>query len=131
MGFITLGAAAAILLLAGTALSIAGRSARGLRSFVGSEVRVLARGAPLPASQGQPFRVESVMALGAGLNIHLRIEGETKRTLLKVAQPREVRITEGRLEIGGAAYVQWAGQRLKPAEADAAPALVIEQVRTH
>ncbi|MGZ5475857.1 MAG: hypothetical protein ACXW29_05390, partial [Thermoanaerobaculia bacterium] len=87
-------------------------------------VRVEAWGMPLPASSEAIFEIDSVAAFGAGLLIHLRPgSGGRRRSLLKVAQPRSASVGEGRIEIGEAAYVSWAGTKIKRATGTNVPAL--------
>jgi len=109
--------------LAGTALSTASLIARSLQSFVGKPVRAEVWGRPLPNSGGEAFDVVSISAFGAGLLIRLRPSAGGRRSLLKVAQPKSARVEMGRIEIGDAAYVSWAGTKLQPARK--APATVL------
>jgi hypothetical protein len=113
--------------LVGSAFSVAGRTARSLQFLRGGQVRVLAWGLPLPASDG-PFYVESIASLGVGLLIRLQAAPGAKRTLLKIAQPRDVVVSVERVTIGRAAYVQWSGRRLKRVTGDPLPALALEPV---
>ena len=104
----------ACLLVGATALSQAGRIATSFRPFLKQSVRVQVWGAPLPATNGSPFEVDSIRALGAGLLIHLRRDSDGQRTLLKVAQPGPPTFGDGRMEIGAARYVSWGGKRIQP-----------------
>ena len=114
--------------LVASAFSIAGRAARDLQGFRGRRARVLARGLPLPGSEG-PLFIESVASLGVGLLIRLQAEpGAPRSILLKIAQPRDVLISPDRLTIDGAAYVQWGGRRIKRVDGDSSAALVLEPV---
>src|SRR5206468_3930322 len=103
-----------LLFLGATAFSRAGQIAAALRPFVKKPVRVEVWGMPLPGSGETLFEIDSVSALGAGLLIHLRAASGGPRTLLKVAQPGSAAIDEGRIEIGEARYVSWAGRKIKP-----------------
>ncbi|MGZ8829248.1 MAG: hypothetical protein ACXW2Q_02605, partial [Thermoanaerobaculia bacterium] len=104
--------------------SHANRLAGSLRPFLKKSVRVEAWGMPLPASSEAIFEIDSVAAFGAGLLIHLRPgSGGRRRSLLKVAQPRSASVSEGRIEIGEAAYVSWAGTKIKRATGTNVPAL--------
>jgi hypothetical protein len=123
--FASIGLAAVFLLLGGTAFSNATQIARSLRPFVKASVRVEVWSAPLPASSGAVFEIDSVSAFGAGLLIYLRATPGGPRSLLKVAQPGSARLEEDRIEIGEASYVSWAGTKLKPALDSTAPALVL------
>lgn len=111
--------------LAGTGFSKANQIAISLRPFVKKPIRVEVWGMPLPASGEAILEVDSVKAFGAALLIHLRATSGGPRTLLKVAQPKSSRLEEGRIEIGEAAYVSWAGTKLKPAVGTNMPALVL------
>ncbi|MDQ2979516.1 MAG: hypothetical protein M3R62_09855 [Acidobacteriota bacterium] len=113
------------LFLAGTVFSKASRIANSLRPFVQKPVRVEVWGLPLPASGEALFEVDSIAAFGAGLLIHLRATSGGPRSLLKVAQPGSARLEDGRIEIGEAAYVSWAGTKLKPGVGGRVPAVVL------
>jgi len=115
----------AALFLVSSTLSIAGRTARSLQPFLDARVRVLVWGVPLPASDGL-FYVESIAALGVGLLIKLQLAPGAPGILLKIAQPRDVLLSE-RVAIGGAAYIQWSGRRLAPSASHPSPALVLER----
>ena len=115
------------LFLVGSALSVAGRTARSLQIFRGTQVRVAAWGVPLPATDG-PLYVDSIGSLGVGLLIRLQAAPGAKRILLKIAQPRDVLVAGDRLTIGRAAYVQWSSHRLERAKSALGPALVVESV---
>ena len=71
------------------------------------------------------FEIDSVAAFGAGLLIHVRAAAGGPRILLKVAQPHAAIVREDRVEIGNAAYVSWAGGRLKRNVDPHVPALVL------
>ena len=111
--------------LAGTFLSNATQIARSMRPFVKQLVRVEVWGQPLPDSGAAAFEIDSISAFGAGLLIHLRAASGGPRSFLKVAQPRPATLEEGRIEIREAAYVSWAGKKLKSAVGKSMPALVI------
>ncbi len=119
------GVAVVFFFLAGTAFSKATQIASALRRFVKESVRVEVWGAALPPSSGAIFEIDSVAAFGAGLLIHLRATPGGPRSLLKVAQPGSAKLEEGRIEIGEAAYVSWAGTKLRPAVGTTMPALVV------
>lgn len=121
--FLGVGVAVVCFLIAGTVFSKAYQLANSLRPFVKKFVRVEVWGIPLPASSEAIFEIDSVSAFGAGLLIHLRATSGGPRSLLKVAQPKSARLEEGRIEIGEAAYVSWAGTKLKPAVGTNMPAL--------
>jgi hypothetical protein len=55
--------------------------------------------------------------------IHLRPLPNGERTLLKVAQPQAPTLGVGSVEIAKAAYVQWAGSKIKKPVDGIAPAL--------
>jgi hypothetical protein len=110
--------------LASSLLGKAGRLAAALQPLVGSTVRVEVWGTPFPAASAT-FDVDSITGFGAGLLIHLQPASGGRGSVLKVAQPRSERLEGDRIEIGAAAYVQWAGTRLKPPAGTSAPALVI------
>ena len=80
---------------------------------------------PLPASGEPIFEIDSISAFGAGLLIHLRAASGGPRSLLKIAQPGSARLEGDRLEIGQAAYVSFAGTKLRPAAGKTEPALVL------
>ena len=111
--------------LAGTTFSRASQIARSLRPFVKESVRVEVWGVPLPASGESVFEIDSISAIGAGLLIQLRATSGGRRSLLKVAQPGSARLEEGRIEIGEARYVSWAGKKLRPAVGKKLSALVL------
>jgi hypothetical protein len=112
--------------LAGTTLSKATQIAHALRPlFLKKQVRVEVWGMPLPAPSEASLELDSIKAFGAGLLFHLRAGPGAPRTLLKVAQPGTMRLEGGRIEIDTAAYVSWAGTRLKPAPGAKMPALVL------
>lgn len=101
-------------LVAATALSKAGQLATSLRPLVKRSVLVHVWGLPLPATNDAPFRIESISALSAGLRVHLRPVSGGPRSFLKVAQPRSARVDDSGVEIRDAAYVSWAGTKIKP-----------------
>jgi|GEM_PF-4001743 len=113
---------------AGTLFGSAGRIARSLRPFIGRTVRVEVWGTPLPGSEGNVFEIDSVLAAGVGLLIHLCPASGGPRTLLKVAQPTSARWDADDLEIGGAGYVSWAGRKLKPIDGAHRSAVVLSIV---
>jgi hypothetical protein len=128
---VSAGVGLACFLLSASAFSIAGQTAGKMQPFRGRLATVDVWGAPLPDQQSNVFRIDSIAGLGAGLLIHLSAGPGGSRTLLKIAQPSEAQVTTGsRLEIGKAAYVQWAGRRIKRAPGVEAPALVLELVQT-
>jgi hypothetical protein len=59
-----------LMYLGGSILGRTGRFARSLQPFVNKIVRVEVWNAPLPASGGASFRVDSVTLLGVGLWIY-------------------------------------------------------------
>ena len=120
---LTVGVAFACFLIAGSVFSNANRLAGSLRPFLKKSVRVEAWGMALPASNEAIFEIDSVSAFGAGLLIYLRPGSGGRRSLLKVAQPRSASVSEGRIEIGEAAYVSWAGKKIKRAAGTNVPAL--------
>ena len=107
--------------IAGTALSKATRFKKLLRPFVKRNVSVEVWGAPVPDSSRPLFEIDSISAFGAGLLIHLRASNGGPRVLLKVAQPVSASVHDDRIEISDAAYVSFAGTRLR--RAITAPAL--------
>ena len=119
------GAAVIFLFLASTVFSRASRIAASLTPLVKKSVRVEIWGLPLPAPGEVMFEIDAVSAFGVGLLIHLRAIPGGPRSLLKVAQPGPAKLEEGRIEIGEAAYVSWAGTRLKRAVGNMAPAVVL------
>jgi hypothetical protein len=123
--FVAIVVGLACFLLGATALSQAGQLVPFLRPFVKRSVRVQVWGAPLPASGGSTFDVDSVMALSAGLLIHLRPSSGGPRTLLKVAQPGSVRLGDGQVEVGEARYVSWGGTKVTPVVGHPALAVLI------
>src|SRR5262249_54493978 len=103
-----------LLLAVATSLSQAGRLAASLQGLKGRAIDAVVWGTPVRGAGAAGLRVESVGAVGAGLLIYvLDVEA---RTLLKVAQPRSWLVEDGRVVIGDASYVQWAGKRLARAE---------------
>lgn len=114
-----------LLLPVATSLSQAGRLAVALQGLRRRAISAVVWGIPISGPQAAELRVESIGAVGAGLLIYLA-DVEEAKTLLKVAQPRSWRVEDGRVIIGGAAYVQWAGKRL--ARAEGFPAVAITSV---
>ncbi|HEX3529062.1 MAG TPA: hypothetical protein VH988_18550 [Thermoanaerobaculia bacterium] len=114
-----------LLLPVATSLSQAGRLAASLQGLKRRAINVVVWGVPIRGPKGAELRVESVGAVGAGLLIYL-MDAEEAKTLLKVAQPRSWLVEEGRVVIGKAAYVQWAGKRL--AQVEGVPAVAIISV---
>lgn len=109
----------------GSILGRTGRFARSLQPFVNNIVRVEVWNAPLPASNGASFRVDSVTLLGVGLWIYMRSNPSGPRTKLKIAQPTELRLRVGHVEIDFAGYVQWASARVKSPRGKRAPGTII------
>lgn len=104
--------------LAGKAFGIA----RSLRPLLGQPIRVEVWGAPL--GMGAPaFQIDRISAFGAGLLIHLHAVAGGPGALLKVAQPGAAGFTNEAASIQTAAYVSYAGQRIRPVAG--APALVL------
>ena len=116
-------------LLAASVLSKAGQLAGALQPFVRRAVRVEVWGMPLPAAGEAGFQVESIRSLGAGLLVFLRPRPRGPQTLLKVAQPGSEKLEGNRAEIRDAAYVSWAGAKIKPAAGETKPALRLEEWR--
>jgi len=102
------------------------RLTESLRAFVGRRASVRVWGEPLSPGRDGVFEVASVKALGAGLHLYLRGKSPAAPTHLKVAQPRDVAIAPTEVVIGKAAYVQWAGRKLKPAPGAKALVIVLE-----
>jgi len=119
-GFALLG-----LFFAATFLGRAGRIAVALRPVVGRTVRVQVWGAPLPGSGELLFDASAIIALGAGLLLHLQPESGEAGAILKVAQPGAENLGDERIEIGTAAYVQWAGRKVERPPGSIAPALAL------
>jgi len=120
-----IGVAVACLFLAGTSLSTASQLANSLQSFVKRPARVEVWGVGLAPSADAVFEIESIFALGAGLLIYLRSTPEGPASQLKVAQPLSATVVDGRLEIGGAAYISWRGKKLARAVDKKTPALTL------
>lgn len=112
-----------LLLPVATSLSQAGRLAASLQGLERRAVNAIVWGVPIRGPEDAGLRVESIGAVGAGLLIYLTASDDAKR-LLKVAQPRSWRVSDGRVVIDEAAYVQWAGERL--ARTEGLPAVAIE-----
>jgi hypothetical protein len=108
-----------------TSLSQAGRLASSLQGLKRQAVDAVVWGVPIRGPRGTGLRVASVGSVGAGLLIYL-MNGEGAKILLKVAQPRSWLVEGGRVVIGDAAYVQWAGEKL--ARAEGCPAVAINSV---
>jgi hypothetical protein len=110
-GFIAIFAAVLCLFAVATSLSNAASISRSVRVFLHRPVEILAWDQPLPETADGPCRIESLRAFGAGLHLFIKCpDGCVKH--LKIAQPRAPRIDEHSLQIGQAAYVQWAGRKL-------------------
>jgi hypothetical protein len=125
MAFVWILAAAVLLFIAATFNSKATRISRSLRPFVKRSVRIEVWGNAIPDSSGPLFEIDSIAALGAGLLIHVRAASGGPRMLLKVAQPRTATVREDRVEIDDAAYVSFAGGRLKRSVDTRLPAVVL------
>ncbi len=110
--------------LGASLLGKAGRLSAALRPLVRRTVRVEVWGEPLPAAGGGLFDVESITGVGAGLYIQLAGPGDSGG-VLKIAQPGAESLGDERIEIGTAAYVQWARKRIERPAGTSAPALVI------
>jgi len=104
-------------------LSTARQLADSLQTFVKRPVHVEVWGVALPGSSDSVFEVESIFAIGAGLQIYLRSTPERPASQLKVAQPQRASVLDGRLEVGGAAYISWRGKNLPRAADKETPAL--------
>jgi hypothetical protein len=122
---IGIGVAVACLFLAGTMMSEASRLARSLQSFVKRSARVEVWGVALPPSADAVFEIDSIFAIGAGLQIYLRSTPGGPTTQLKVAQPRSATVVDGRLEVGDAAYISWGGKQLARSAEKKMPALTL------
>lgn len=124
--FAGIAAALAFLMLAATSLSQAGQISRSVKPFRHRSARVQAWGSPVPATGDSGVQIDSIMAFGAALLIHLRPSPHGRRTLLKVAQPGPARLEDGRLEIDRARYISWGGKKLTPVPGN--PALTIQNI---
>jgi hypothetical protein len=71
------------------------------------------------------YDVVKVAAPGDALELQLRLEPEGDQQTLEIARPRKVKVDQGRLEIGEAASVRWAGEEIKPQPGSKKPALVL------
>ncbi|MDQ6802746.1 MAG: hypothetical protein M3041_18235 [Acidobacteriota bacterium] len=125
MAFAWILAAAVLLFIAATANSKATRISRSLGSMVKTVVRIEVWGNAIPDPSRPMFQIDSIAGVGAGLLIHVRESSGGPRILLKVAQPRAATVLEDRVEITGAAYVSWAGGRLKRSTDAHVPAVVL------
>jgi hypothetical protein len=110
---------------AATFLGRAGRIAVALKPLVGRTVRVEVWGAPLPGPDGALYDVNTIIALGSGLILHLLPESGEAGAILRVSQPRDESLADERIEIAAAASVRWAGRRLERPAGTAAPAVVL------
>jgi hypothetical protein len=125
MTFVWILAAAVLLFIAATLNSKAMGISRSLRPFVKRSVRIEVWGNAIPDSSRPMFEIDSIAALGAGLLIHVRAAAGGPRMLLKVAQPRTATVRDDRIEIDDAAYVSFAGGRLKRSGDAHIPAVVL------
>jgi hypothetical protein len=121
--FLGVACALASFFLAASALSTAARIAGQLPLLVGKPVRVEVWGQPLHPDT--TLHVDSVRVLGAGLHIYLKSPVDESPHDLKIAQPRSPKIDDTHLEIGEAAYISWAGIKLKRDPAGQRPALLV------
>jgi hypothetical protein len=113
----------------GTSLGRAGRLTDELQRFRDHVVLVRVWDVPLPVPDGATLMVRSVRALGAGLHIHLHVGPTGKTCDLKVAQPKNSRVTSDSFVIDSARYVQWSGTRLRPAAGSPAVTVVLAPAR--
>ena len=120
-----LGVAVTSLLIAGTTFSTASQLANSLQGFVKRSARVEVWGVALPPSADATFEIDSIFALGAGLQIYLRSTPGGRPSQLKVAQPKSASVVDGRLEVREAAYVSWAGRNLPRSIDKQTPALTL------
>jgi hypothetical protein len=125
MVFVWILLATILLFIAGTLNSKATRISRSLRPFVKRAVRIEVWGNPIPDPSRPVLEIDSINAFGAGLLIHVRATSGGPRILLKVAQPRAATVHEDRVEIDDAAYVSFAGGRLKRSSDPHVPAVVL------
>ena len=114
--FIGVVVALVCLFVLATALSPAGRLSTALKPLKGRIVDVEVWGAPLPGVSEGGLRLQSVRAFGAGLLLLLQPPSSRRSMLLKVAQPQSVLLELPRVDIADAAYVQWAGVRVRRRE---------------
>lgn len=117
---ISLPASVFSLLLASSLLSAAGRFSTLSADLKGHSVSVQLWGVSPAGDASTVFRVQSIRAIGAGLNIWLESPSGGKPTHLKVAQPKGVSRTAAEYRIVDAAYVQWAGRKMPRHEGAAA-----------
>ena len=88
-------------------------------------MRIEVWGNAIPDASQPLFEIDSISAVGAGLLIQVRAAAGGPRILLKVAQPHAATVEDARVEIDDAAYVSWAGGRLKRSSDAHVPAVVL------
>lgn len=116
-----------LFLIAASLFGKTNRFADRLRPLVGKRVRVLAWGAEPPGIVGASFRLDKVLALGAGLHIYLRPLPLGSPIHMKIAQPDGASLDDRRVEIRGAKYVQWAGRKVPKGEGHSALVLTFTE----
>jgi len=120
-----LGVGVVFFFLSGSALSKATQIVGALKPFVKDPVRVEVWGAPPPASGEATFEIVSIFSIGPALYFRLQAISGGPPSLMKVAQPQSAKVEEGRIEIAEAAYVSWAGTKIKPTAGAKMPAVVL------
>jgi hypothetical protein len=124
--FVFLVPAVVALLFLATSFSEAARLAETLQAFLRRTAEVRAWGVALRVPSGATLTITSVKSFGAGLHVFLQVSSHGSTTHLKVAQPSRAQVFPQRLIIESAAYVQWAGRRLRPVTGAPALTIVVE-----
>jgi hypothetical protein len=98
--------------------------ARALSRFRNQAVEVRLWGGSPPDSGSGTFVLTDVNVISAGTHVYFSTSDGT-RMHLKVAQPRDVRLTTGAVVIAEARYIQWNRTRIRPQPGAPAAAIAL------
>ncbi|HET8773325.1 MAG TPA: hypothetical protein VFP80_06020 [Thermoanaerobaculia bacterium] len=119
-------ASAATLMVVAVSLSKGGRFSESLHALRHRAIEIRVWGQPLPQTGPAPCRIVRVVFYGPSLRLFVT-SGDKWATELKIARPRNMSFHERRAEIGDAAYVRWAGQKLAPLTGSPAVTLTLAE----
>ena len=125
-GFGFVGGAVALLcfLIGWSSATPANRFGRELEASIGRRLRVRTWDTHLRDGDCDEFELVSLLPLGAGLSLHLRVGDSQRVAWLKLAQPTTLEIDADHVRIGFAGYVSWDGQRLPGPTGQRSPGLI-------